>query len=301
MLAALRSSAPAQTTLLRGAAGVSAAYLALFVLGRLRLLPRRVAQAYWISLAVPFLVVGRVGAELLNLVGYALGYDEDRRRGLANWAFCGSHSWWQRCCGHITFKMDEESQRVWRGVSTKEASVVLMNHQCFYDALIIGVFAPWAYRANVKVLYMARMDTWPLFGPCFKLCGHFPVYFTKYVEGSFKVDDRQAAVTERMVAYIRRGGRLMLFPEATLNPKEDTLLPFRTGTFKMLVQERVPVYMLTLRGPAQSWPKKAAIGGFPADITMKFTKFETRYEVGESPEQMADRARDVMQAQLATH
>ena len=282
----------------RVACGAVAAFVTLHLVGRLGLLPRGVAQAFWVALAPGWIITGRVGAELCRLVGRILRVSEDRQAGWATWIFCSSLAWWQRCCGHLRVSMDRESRELFASISTKRASVMLINHTSFMDALLLSYFAPWSYRANVRVMYMARMMTWPVIGHCFPLGGHFPVYFSKYVDGNFKVTEQQAAVQQEMGEYLRRGGRLMLFPEATVNKNPSTLLTFRVGLFKTLIAEGITdVYILTIKGANKAWPPAAPLGGCPARVSCKLTAFAGP-QPGETPEQLATRARDAMQAQL---
>jgi hypothetical protein len=275
---------------------------ALFVtghlLGRLGLLRGPLARVYFVATAPPFILVGRIGAELLNGLGYVTGLSLRQRQSLCTWVFSSSYAWWIRANGHIKVSIDPESVALWKTVDVSQSCATLVNHTSFLDALIVPYCAPHYYRAGTRVLFMAKMASWPIIGPCYRLGGHFPVHFAKYVEGHFRVSEKQAAVNVRFDQYLREGGHVLLFPEASINKTPMELKPFRHGTFKSLVGVRAKrVFILTMAWPNQCWPANAAIGGYPAHIRMRFREMPTDYE-NETAEQMAVRAHSFMQQQL---
>lgn len=279
---------------------LGASLLCGYLLARFRVLPRRGMQAWFVVTAPPFILAARIGCELANAVGKVLRWPRDR---INNWcvlAFSGSLTLWMKVNPQIRVTMDERSRRLWQSIPLDKPSVMLMNHTSFCDALIIGYYAPIGYQSSCRVMYMRSLAKIPVVGACWPLGQHFPVYFLRNEEGKFSVDvEKQKAVTEDMIAYLKRGGRLMLFPEGAVTKTPDgPLQPFRHGTFKLLVEQKVPVYTLCLYGVHQTWPHNAALGGYAADVAMSVNKFETRYDSGETAEQMAERARDLMQDEV---
>jgi 1-acyl-sn-glycerol-3-phosphate acyltransferase len=289
----------AATVAVRGGLVAAVTTTVFNIAGRLGLLPRPVARAWWIATAFPGLGLMCLSCEFFNALGRVLGWSEDKRCGMCNWGFSQGLVLWAKLNGQVQINLDAASKKLYESIPHDRASVILINHSTFLDPLTLPVVTPHKYCSRVRILFMAKMLSWPLFGRCLKLCGHFPVFFSKYAEGNFKVDERQAAVTHEMEGFLHRGGAMMLFPEATLNKDpEGDLLPFRTGTFRMLSKQRVDVYLLAFDGTHRSWPRDAALGGLPATIGASLTKFETRYDAGESPEVMAARARADLHAQL---
>lgn len=294
-------SVAAQMSFLSSASRVAPYVLAATVgaasLAWLRVLPSPVLQCWFAVSAPGWLVSARAGGEILDAFGRLLGIAPTRRQGWTTWWLNCCLAGWLRCNPHVSIKIDAESSRRWRAVPTTSPSVVLMNHTSFADAIVIGYHASWTYRANVKVVYKASLKNIPVFGKTFLLGGHFPVYFKGQADGDFSVDGRQAAVAVDMATYLGDGGRLMLFPEGVVNKTPAELQPFRHGTFKLLCAAKCPVYLLTMSGCEDLWPRTATVGGLPATVRMSFVPFETNYDE-EDPAAMASRARAAMQREL---
>ncbi|KAK3596109.1 hypothetical protein CHS0354_027379 [Potamilus streckersoni] len=98
---------------------------------------------------------------------------------------------------------------------------------------------------------------------------YFPFYgWMAYIFGSISINRYSLknlnAVAEKMVAFVRLGGKLHLFPEGTRS-RDGNLLPFKKGLLHKLYNENLPVLCCAL------WNTQRA---FPADnynlIKMKF-------------------------------
>ncbi|XP_065357246.1 1-acyl-sn-glycerol-3-phosphate acyltransferase alpha [Calliphora vicina] len=116
-------------------------------------------------------------------------------------------------------------------IRKNSGSVVLLNHQSALDLLVLAYLWPVIGRATVvskrEVLYL------PFFGFGSWLWG------TLFINRSRKSDSINALQKESK-AINERGCKLLLFPEGTRNSNE-TLLPFKKGSFHIALQSQCPI------------------------------------------------------------
>mmetsp|Transcript_45229 Transcript_45229/g.52293 ORF Transcript_45229/g.52293 Transcript_45229/m.52293 type:complete len:292 (+) Transcript_45229:57-932(+) len=196
---------------------------------------------------------------------------------------------------HIRIRVDESSQR-WADVPAP--SVMALNHTSFWDAFVFVGSAPVSYIYNCKTLMKSSLRKLPLFGPVFDRVGHFPVYFKTSADGDFSVDkERQAIVAERVNEHIGKNGRIAIFPEGAINKTPITLQGFRHGSFSLVMQHKLRLYYCITVGNDISWPAQESLGGFPADIDVKFGSFPVDFEK-DTVQEVASRLQTKMQQEL---
>jgi len=112
-----------------------------------------------------------------------------------------------------------------------ENGLVVGNHISFIDIYVINALLPCAFVAKSEV---AR---WPLIG---WLSRHTDTVFIE--RGSRKAAHR---TQQQMMAALRAGNRLAIFPEGTTTAG-DRLLPFHAALFQSAIDAAVPVHAISL-------------------------------------------------------
>jgi 1-acyl-sn-glycerol-3-phosphate acyltransferase len=121
-------------------------------------------------------------------------------------------------------------------LSGDRAAVLVANHQSWMDVIALLGYLPVDTRFVIK----KELEKVPLFGACFKTCGHISV----------DRRDRQAAI-----ASLQRAGRLMreerptviMFAEGTRSPTGE-IQPFKKGPFVLALETGVPVVPTAIVG-----------------------------------------------------
>ncbi|KAG8469109.1 hypothetical protein KFE25_007627 [Diacronema lutheri] len=148
-------------------------------------------------------------------------------------------------------------------------AVFMVNHSSFGDGFLFSALTPQRVIARARTLMKGSVFKTPIIGSVFSRLGHMPVYFTREADNAaFSVDkERQAKVTEEMRAHLLGGGIVAFCPEGTINRTDPrALLPFRRGTFQLIVDLKLPVFGLTMHGNHVFWPNSQQMGGNPATI-----------------------------------
>lgn len=173
---------------------------------------------------------------------------------------------------------------------------LLCNHTSFLDALMVVSFSPAPFITTARTLMKAGLQKLPLLGPCFDRVGHFPVYFKSDESGVFSVDkDRQAAVSEKVVKHVKRGGSLTICPEGQMNKNPAELLPFRNGSFQTILDNNMEVFYYAFWGIGNVWPLGAPLpSGGPDDIYVHVGRIGPALE-GEDCAALSARCQGVMQ------
>jgi 1-acyl-sn-glycerol-3-phosphate acyltransferase len=119
--------------------------------------------------------------------------------------------------------------------------VVVANHQSLLDILLLS-------RLPREMKWVAKESLFkvPWLGLVFRLSGDIPVR-----RGD---SDSGGAALGRAKRYLARGMSVMLFPEGTRSAKA-TLLPFKSGAFRLAIEAGVPVLPVAVSGTAQGMPK----------------------------------------------
>jgi len=145
---------------------------------------------------------------------------------------------------------------------------LMCNHASFFDTIMDLCVMPASTAPKVRMYTSSYLLDFPLLGAIVRGMGHFSVWFTSSENGVFSVDKvKMAEVEKRCDEHLQNGGLLALFPEGQMNKTPDTLNPFRYGSFKKALDYDASLWMMTQYGCATVWPKKAAFGGFPGEIT----------------------------------
>ncbi|HEY0845039.1 MAG TPA: AMP-binding protein [Noviherbaspirillum sp.] len=121
--------------------------------------------------------------------------------------------------------------------------ILLVNHASYLDGILLTAFLPAC--PGYAIVAKRELQEQTLSRVILNAIG------AVFVERS---DPRQVSgELERMVALLRNGANLLVFPEGTFD-RQPGLKPFRTGAFLAAAQARVPVATAGLRGTREALP-----------------------------------------------
>jgi 1-acyl-sn-glycerol-3-phosphate acyltransferase len=157
-----------------------------------------------------------------------LSWPFDRRGALQH--ACGR--WWGRCVAWTIFVRIRV--RGAEHIQPGQAYVFVANHASFLDILALFASLPYPFRMMAK-----RELFWlPFIGWHLRLAGHYPID---------RAHPRRAASTfRRVVADVRTGRSLALFPEGT-RTHDGRLQPMAPGAFKIALHAGVPIVPVAIR------------------------------------------------------
>ena len=115
--------------------------------------------------------------------------------------------------------------------------MLVANHASFMDVIILLATLPVTVRFAAK----ARLATYPMLGTIIRRAGYLEV-----TRGT-------AAAADDLVATLRDGESLFVFPEGTF-VRVPGVMPFRLGAFHAAVEMNRPVLPIALVGTRACWP-----------------------------------------------
>lgn len=120
-------------------------------------------------------------------------------------------------------------------------TVVVSNHQSQADPFLISNL-PWEMKwLGKKVLFQIPFIGWSM-----TLAGDIAL-------NRGNRDSAKDAMSQ-CAAYLQRGMPVMIFPEGTRS-KDGTLLPFKTGAFRLAIENQSDVLPLAVAGTQNALPK----------------------------------------------
>jgi 1-acyl-sn-glycerol-3-phosphate acyltransferase len=119
--------------------------------------------------------------------------------------------------------------------------VVVANHQSMLDILMLS-------RLPREMKWVAKEELFriPWVGWMLRMSGDIPIRRGDVESGG--------EALARAKAYLARGMNVMMFPEGTRSAK-GTLLPFKSGAFRLALEAGVPVLPVAVHGTAEGMPK----------------------------------------------
>jgi 1-acyl-sn-glycerol-3-phosphate acyltransferase len=119
--------------------------------------------------------------------------------------------------------------------------VVVANHQSILDILLLS-------RMPREMKWVAKEELFriPWVGTMLRMSGDIPIRRGDAESGG------EALARARQ--YLGRGMSVMIFPEGTRS-KTGTLLPFKSGAFRLAIDAGVPVLPVAVYGTARGMPK----------------------------------------------
>jgi 1-acyl-sn-glycerol-3-phosphate acyltransferase len=119
--------------------------------------------------------------------------------------------------------------------------VVVANHQSMLDILLLS-----RLPREMKWIAKESLFTIPWVGWMLRMSGDIPIR-----RGDAESGGEALARAKR---YLARGMNVMMFPEGTRSAK-GTLLPFKSGAFRLALEAGVPVLPVAVHGTAEGMPK----------------------------------------------
>ncbi len=119
--------------------------------------------------------------------------------------------------------------------------VVVANHQSILDILLLS-------RVPREMKWVAKEELFeiPWVGWMLRMSGDIPIR-----RGDAESGGEALARAKR---YLASGMSVMMFPEGTRSAK-GTLLPFKSGAFRLAIEAGVPVLPIVVHGTAHGMPK----------------------------------------------
>ena len=119
--------------------------------------------------------------------------------------------------------------------------VVVANHQSILDILLLS-------RMPREMKWVAKEELFkiPWVGTMLRMSGDIAIR-----RGDA---DSGGEALSRAKAYLARGMSVMIFPEGTRS-KTGTMLPFKSGAFRLAIEAGVPVLPVAVHGTARGMPK----------------------------------------------
>lgn len=123
----------------------------------------------------------------------------------------------------------------------RRAYVVVANHQSMLDILLLSHIP-----REMKWIAKEELFKIPWAGWMLRMSGDIAIRRGDAESGG--------EALSRAKAYLARGMSVMIFPEGTRS-KTGTLLPFKSGAFRLALETGVPVLPIAVHGTAQGMPK----------------------------------------------
>lgn len=163
-----------------------------------------------------------------------------------------------------------------------EPFVAACNHESLADVLIVGTL-PF----EMKWLSKAEIARLPFIGWMMQMAGDVTVR---------RADRRsRGASYDELVAWLRRGSSVMMFPEGTRS-RTGEMLPFRSGAFRLAIETGRPVQPLAVSGTRDAIRADSLVFG-RARVTLRILPQVSTEGLGpEDVDDLSVRVREIIEA-----
>lgn len=124
-----------------------------------------------------------------------------------------------------------------------EASVVVANHQSWFDVFAITAYLP----GRVRFVAKQELAKIPVFGRAWRNCGHISIDRSDRKRAIQSIDQAARDVRDESLA-------ITMFPEGTRSP-DGRLYSFKKGAFVLALKAGVPVVPVGISGSREVMPK----------------------------------------------
>lgn len=136
--------------------------------------------------------------------------------------------------------------------------IYIFNHGSFLDAAII----PLAIPQQVRALGKKELSKIPFFG---WVVGKVAIWVDRT-----DAESRRKSIG-RLVTFLNQGISAVVAPEGTRNDSESTLLPFKSGAFRLSIETRIPILPIAVIG-ANKIMKKGSLLISPGKVKIYYSK-----------------------------
>ena len=132
-----------------------------------------------------------------------------------------------------------------------EQYVIVSNHCSYIDTLLM-----WQLPLYKKFMMAKKFTYIPIFGQICKACGHVLV-------NRFDRTTTYGAI-DKAIDTMKDESSFVMFPEGRRSENPNSILPFKTGAFRLSQKLNVPILPIAIKGSGKALP----VGGLcnPADI-----------------------------------
>jgi 1-acyl-sn-glycerol-3-phosphate acyltransferase len=173
-------------------------------------------------------------------------------------------------CPWIRYTCSGDAAAAWKSVLDQQAAsgrpiMLIGNHVSFMDTLFVSSRFPLHAGFRFKTYMKKALMDLPVLGPLSKNCGHFCVPYVS--QEAFSVHhDKMDDVDQEVDEHVAAGGWMCFFPEGQLNNNPETIQSIRHGGMKRAIKYDAMLISLAYVGHEDTWPKKAAVGGFASRV-----------------------------------
>jgi 1-acyl-sn-glycerol-3-phosphate acyltransferase len=174
----------------------------------------------------------------------------------------------------------------WKPEFTDTTSVIVVNHNSYLDTVISYVLI----RSEFKTLAKKELRKAPLMGP---------IFLTSGIMVDRSSPEGRKASYERMVAEIKKGVSVMIFPEGTQNRSDEPIREFYDGAFRLAVETGTPIIPSVIINSRQLMPQAKFKRLRPGRIQQHFMNAIPTTDLSdEDIPALKERVRKVMEAKV---
>jgi len=166
-----------------------------------------------------------------------------------------------------------------------KGALICCNHLTLLDPLIVGMHIPR------RLWFVAKKEYADSFFGKFMVRG----------SGSFPIDRGKPNLDtmKRMIAVLKKGKAILLFPEGTRNKGAETdgLLALQNGAVMLSVKSQVPVYPVALLKRPRFLRFNKIIYGEPIEFTELYGEMLTREKLDAATQRLAESMEGLKQIQ----
>ncbi len=161
-------------------------------------------------------------------------------------------------------------------LASEPCAVLVANHSSYLDSVVLVAALP----RDVRFVANHMAATWPLVGLIIRKAKHLVV--------DRRSQRSRAACARAMIAALRDGTSLILFPEGTRSG--GGMLPFQMGAFRVAVRARRPVLPIAVVGTSRVWPRRLSLLHRSSIVVRVLPAIDADTQAGDRAARMRDAA-----------
>lgn len=166
--------------------------------------------------------------------------------------------------------------------------IYIFNHRSFIDAPVI----PMAIPQELRALGKKELSKIPFFG---WVVGKLAIWVDRS-----SVESRRASL-EKLIGILEKGISVVVAPEGTRNDKDEVLLPFQKGAFRLSIDTQIPILPMAVIG-ADRIMKRGSILLSPGKVRIYFSDPIYPPQPSDTAiNELTDKCRNRLEAMIVTH